>query len=257
MSSELFDALADRYDAHFEEPHRAAYDQLAWEAVTGPLANAPQTVIDAGCGIGRWAGRLLAEGHRVIGIEQSPRMAAVARRRYGNEPRFTLVEGNLASVEHPVLLHPEADAVLAIGSVQYTPDPEAAIARLATWARSGGTVSVLVDSLVALVLELWAAGRPDEAELRARTGRGVWTEGERSAELRLFDRSSLIAAFAAAGLDDIEVSGLLVGASAFGRAELTRRLHDDMGRALAVERRFSASEVMADAGKHLLAIGRR
>jgi trans-aconitate methyltransferase len=45
----------------------------------------------------------------------------------------------------------EAGMVLAMGSLQYTADPEAAIAHLAGWLRPGGVLAVLVDSLVGLV----------------------------------------------------------------------------------------------------------
>lgn len=257
MSASFYDALAENYDEHFAVPHRAAYDRLAWEAVTELLPDPPGTIIDAGCGIGRWAERLLATGHRVIGIEQSPRMAAIARRRLGDRPHFTLVEGDLGAVVHPALDQPEADVVLAMGSVQYTTDPGSAIARLASWTRPGGFVAVLVDSLLALVLELWAGGRCDEAAERARTRRGVWVDSHGAADLHLFDRLSLAEALTAAGLRDVQVHGLLVGASALGRAGLARRLADDSTRALADERRFAAFAPVADAGKQLLAIAQR
>src|SRR5207237_837238 len=75
LSTELFDALAPGYDEHFRVAHRRAYDDLAWEIVERLLPEQPGTLIDAGCGIGRWVPRILALGHRVIGIEQSTEMA--------------------------------------------------------------------------------------------------------------------------------------------------------------------------------------
>ena len=257
MSSALYDALADDYDAHFAVPHRAAYDLLAWEAVSAILPVQPGVVIDAGCGVGRWAERLLALGHQVVGVEQAPRMAAAARQRLGAAPGFSLIEGDLAEVDDAALTDQAADVVLAIGSVQYTDRPGLAIARLASWARPGGVLVVLVDSLVALVLELVAAGRSDEAEQRAATRRGRWVEGGQEAELHLFDCATLTEAFVAAGLVDVEVRGLLVGASAFGRAGLAHRLSEDGPAALAEERRFSAMPALADTGKQLLATGHR
>jgi len=60
-SQALYSALAPSYAEHFEVPHRRAYDTLAWERVQQIL---PQRgpIVDAGCGVGRWVGRLLGLG---------------------------------------------------------------------------------------------------------------------------------------------------------------------------------------------------
>jgi ubiquinone/menaquinone biosynthesis C-methylase UbiE len=156
-SISLFNTLAAGYDAHFEALHRRAYDDLAWEFVQPLLPAVPGCVIDAGCGVGRWAERLVALGHHIVGIEQAPAMADVARARLPTD-RFELIEGSMEAVELP---EGQADLVLALGSLQYTVDPEHMIERFARWTRVGGSVVVLVDSLVALVLELVAAGKTD------------------------------------------------------------------------------------------------
>ncbi|MEJ7583630.1 MAG: class I SAM-dependent methyltransferase, partial [Acidimicrobiales bacterium] len=223
----LFDELARRgYDRHFDVPHRRAYDDLAWEIVASLLPDPPATVVDAGCGVGRWAARLVDLGHRVIGIEQAPEMAAAARARGLPGDHFTLVEGDLATVDHPSLPPRSggADLVLAMGSVQYAADPVLALTRLAGWVAPNGAMAVLTDSLVALVLGLLAAGRVDEALERAGTGRGRWRSAAGQAELHLFDRSSLAEALVDAGLTDVVVRGLLVGSSGFGRDGLADRL---------------------------------
>jgi hypothetical protein len=144
-----------------------------------------------------------------------------------------------------------------MGSVQYAADPVAAIARCAEWARPGGAVGVLVDSRQALVLELLAAGRPDEAFERLRTKRGLWTVGEHAADMHLLDATELGLAARAAGLVVDRVAGLLVGASAHGRAELGRRLTEDYATALAAERALAAVPDLADLGKQLLLTAHR
>jgi SAM-dependent methyltransferase len=250
-SDSLFDALAVDYDAHFAAPHRAAYDDLAWERVLTVLPEEAGVVVDAGCGAGRWAERLVAMGHRVIGIEQAPAMARAARER-GLGKRFELYEASMEDVELDV----QADVVLAMGSLQYTRDPEAMVTRLADWTRSGGTVLVLVDSLAALVVELLRDGRTEEALLRLRSRMGVWRQGERSAELHLLNRTRLEAAFAAAGLRNTRSSGLLVGASAIGRDALVSALDHDRDRQMQLERQLAADPLLADLGKQLLVEGR-
>jgi len=250
-SAPLFDALAAAYDEHFAVPHRAAYDELAWERVVAVLPKEPGLVVDAGCGVGRWAERLIDRGHRVIGIEPAMAMAQAARERNPGD-QFTLVEGRMEDVE----LEAQADVVMAMGSLQYTHDPEAAIARLASWTRPGGTVLVLVDSLVALAIELLRAGKQEEALERLRTHEGVWQTDGQSADLHLLHRERLEAAFTTAGLEDVSSHGLLVGASIDGRDQLARDLKEDPEARLASERELMAFSQVADLGKQLLVEGR-
>jgi SAM-dependent methyltransferase len=251
-SAPLYDALAADYDAHFAAPHRRAYDELAWEVCAGVVGPAPADVVDVGCGVGRWAARLVAAGHRVTGIEPAPAMAAAARSRLAGTG-FTLVASR---IEDAVLPSGSADVVLAMGSLQYATDPAAAIARCASWVRPGGAVCVLLDSRQALVLELLAVGRTDEALERLATRRGVWRVGSHAADLHLLDAAELAAAVRAAGLDVERLAGLLVGASAHGRAGLLARLERDYPARLAIERRLAAEPALADLGKQLLVVGR-
>jgi SAM-dependent methyltransferase len=252
-SAPLYDALAADYDAHFAVPHRRAYDELAWEACAAVLGPAPSAVLDVGCGAGRWAQRLVAAGHRVTGVEPAPAMAAAARSRLAGTA-FTLVEARVEDAELPA---GAADAVLAMGSLQYATDPAAAIARCADWVRPGGCVCVLVDSRQALVLELLAAGRTDEALERSATRRGVWQVDGLAADMHLLDAASLTAAARAAGLVVDRIAGLLVGASAHGRADLRVRLDRDYAAQLATERRLAADPALADLGKQLLLLAHR
>jgi hypothetical protein len=144
-----------------------------------------------------------------------------------------------------------------MGSIQYAPDPVAAIARMASWLRPGGVLSVLVDSRIALGVELLRAGKPDEAAERLDTGRGRWRLDGMSADLLLFDRESLTAAVREAGLAVEGVHGLLVGASIWGRDELSARLRRDYAAQLGAERELAQRGDLADLGKQLLVIATR
>jgi len=250
----LYDSLADDYDNHFEVPHRWAYDELSWHAVVDALddPDPDHPVLDAGCGVGRWAERFIGIGHSVVGIEQSPRMAAAARSR-GLGPRFTLVEGSMEDSCPPVM--PLA-AVVAMGSLQYTRDPAATLERFRRWTAPGGIVAVLVDSLGALVAELVRDGRHDEAEQRRSSRRGVWTAGDEAADLHLFDSRSLAAAMTAAGLVDVEVRGLLVGWTLRGPGPLIDDIRAQPTATLERETTWSTDGALVDMGKQLLGIGR-
>lgn len=259
-SQPLYDMLAPTYEQHFQVPHRRLYDQLAWERVVRllpPPGPGTGPVIDAGCGVGRWARMLIARGYRVIGIEQSPGMLAeLARTPLG--PDFRLVEGSMSEVDLDGLLRGSGAAgVVAMGSLQYTDDPAATVQRLSSWLAPGGVLAVLVDSLVGLVLELIGSGRTDEAAERLETRRGVWRIDGQSADLHLLDVATLTAAFASAGLTGVTAAGLLVEAAALGRDRLLRALVDDFDGALARERRWADDPLLADAGKQLLVTARR
>lgn len=254
----LYDRLADDYDAHFGLPHRRAYDELAWELVSERLPPRTGTVVDAGCGSGRWAARLSALGHRVIGIEQAPRMAAAARRRMnGAGDRFCLIEAPMEAADlSSILPGGGADLVLAMGSMQYTPQPGSTLCRLAGWTKPGGYVMVLVDSLVALVQELLDAGAAADAVQRMETRQGVWQQQDVHADMHLLDTMRLRVDAANAGLENVSVHGLLVSWSALGRAEMQIQLESDWEGRLAIERRLARDPWMADLGKQLLMIGR-
>ena len=251
-SQDLYSALAPSYREHFEAPLRRAYDALAWERVQ-PMLPGRGPVVDAGCGVGRWAARLTGLGYDVIGIEQAPGMIAELRRADPG-PGFTLIEGSMETAELP---EASAGLVLALGSLQYAGDPEATVRRFARWVRPGGWVVVLVDSLVALVAELLREDRPDEAAQRLRTRMGCWSVAGHRAEMHLMDRARLIRAFTSAGLREVEVTGLLATAVPVGRERLTERLLQDWDGQMRLERELADCPAVADLGKQLFAAGRR
>jgi SAM-dependent methyltransferase len=253
-SAALYDTMAQEYDSIFETPgYRRTYDLLAGEYIGGLLPPVPGVVVDAGCGTGRWASRWLALGHRVLGIEQSPQMIAELRQRnLGNNFRLIPHSMDTAEIEAG-----SADLVVAMGSMQYVADPGALLRRFARWVKPGGSVCIYTDSLMALVLELMRMGKPEEALLRLKTRRGVFSQGDTKAELHLFDRTAVEAMFASAGLIDVSCHGLLVTATAWEKARCTEAVLADEAVFLRLERRLMADPAMADAGKHIIASGRR
>jgi SAM-dependent methyltransferase len=251
-SQQLYTALAHRYREHFESPHRRAYDAMAWDQVR-PFLPDRGPIVDVGCGVGRWVEPLLALGYEVIGIEPAPGMIAELRRADHGQA-FKLIREPMENVQLP---DGSAGLVLALGSLQYSADPEAMVRRFARWVRPGGCVMVLVDSLVALVIELLRDEKYAEAMQRLRTRIGVWAVEGQSAEMHLMDSERLQRAFHAAGLVDVQVTGLLATAAPLGRARLADRLERDWDAHLGIERELQGHPELADIGKQLLATGRR
>jgi demethylmenaquinone methyltransferase/2-methoxy-6-polyprenyl-1,4-benzoquinol methylase len=96
------------------------------------------SVLDVATGTGLVAERLLAAGHRVTGLDQSPDMLAVARRRFGD--RVELVEASATAI-------PFADAsfdhLTFTYLLRYVDDPGATLTELARVVRPGGTIASL------------------------------------------------------------------------------------------------------------------
>jgi SAM-dependent methyltransferase len=251
---DLYDAFAPDYDAAFDAPSlRRAYDALAWERVASLLPAAPSVVIDAGCGTGRAAARCLAAGHKVIGIEPSPAMRAVSAAKCAS-PAFDLLASGIEDAELPPAC---ADAVLALGCVQYAADPPAALLRMASWLRPGGVLCLHVDGLAALALELIRLGRPEEALRRLADRWGVFAHAGRRARLHLFDGAGAAALLSGAGLADVQTRGLLVSPAAMGRQAAEAAVARDEAAFMALERALADAPAMTDAGKHVIAWGRR
>ncbi len=96
------------------------------------------TVLDIATGTGLVAERLLARGHRVTGLDQSPDMLAVARRRFGD--RIELVEASATEIPFP---NASFDHLTFTYLLRYVDDPGATLVELARVVRPGGTIASL------------------------------------------------------------------------------------------------------------------
>ena len=176
------DAVA--YDNWFDRPwgkyaSRVEHDLLL-DAI-GPVDGLD--ACDAGCGTGRFAARLEADGARVVGVDRDPAELTVARTRVRGE----LIE---ADVHHLPFPDSAFDVTVAVTVCEFAADPAAVIAELARVTRPGG--SVVIGSLHRSSPWAWWNRRQfaeppwntarllDRAELEriARPhGRTTWTSG--------------------------------------------------------------------------------
>ena len=96
-------------------------------------------VLDVATGTGAVALELVRrKGCRVVGLDQSPEMLAVARRRL--PPEVELVEGD---AEQLPFADASFDALTFTYLLRYVDDPEATMRELARVVRSGATVAML------------------------------------------------------------------------------------------------------------------
>jgi demethylmenaquinone methyltransferase/2-methoxy-6-polyprenyl-1,4-benzoquinol methylase len=104
-------------------------------ALVARVPNDGGHVLDVATGTGLVAERLLARGHRVTGLDQSPDMLAQARRRFG--ARVELVEASATEIPFPDAAF---DHLTFTYLLRYVDDPGAALAELARVVRPGGAI---------------------------------------------------------------------------------------------------------------------
>jgi demethylmenaquinone methyltransferase / 2-methoxy-6-polyprenyl-1,4-benzoquinol methylase len=95
-------------------------------------------VLDVATGTGLVAAELLRQGFEVTGVDLSPEMLAVARRRFGDEVRLIN-----ASAEALPLASESFDHLTVTHVLRYVADPRATLAELARVVRPGGFVALL------------------------------------------------------------------------------------------------------------------
>jgi SAM-dependent methyltransferase len=96
IALKVYEALAQRYAAMVDrKAENALYERPATLSLLPPVAG--KQVLDAGCGPGVYAEWLIEHGAEVVGVDVSPKMIRLARRRLGRG-----VELHLADLDKPL-----------------------------------------------------------------------------------------------------------------------------------------------------------
>ncbi len=100
------------------------------------------TVLEIGCGIGRWAGYLQNHGLSYTGIDISPKMVEIARKRVPSAAFFTMSADALAIEDEKV------DLVVSVTVLQHIPYKQQckAIAELCRVTKNGGHILFIEDT---------------------------------------------------------------------------------------------------------------
>jgi SAM-dependent methyltransferase len=109
-----------------------------WPALHATLGPPGELVIEIGCGEGRAGRALLALGHRVVGVEQSPTLASAARTA---DPPLDVLRGDANRLPFP---DASAGTVVACMSLQDVDDLPGAISEAARVLRRGGRLCVAI-----------------------------------------------------------------------------------------------------------------
>jgi len=171
-------------------------------------------VLDVATGTGLVAAELLRRGFDVTGLDQSPEMLAVARRRLG--ARVELVEASADSI--PFEDH-FFDQLTFTYLLRYVDDPRATLVELARVVRSGGVVASLEFGVPeGLSRPLWDVYVGAVLPLAGRALRNGWREvgdflGDSIRDYwETYPIGRQLELWHTAGLRDLEVRRLSLGA---------------------------------------------
>ena len=138
----VFDGMADDYDVlePWYEHLYARVHAILRETLGQPTPTGTAAALDAGCGTGFQAAALEELGYRTHGVDLSPALLAIARRRL---PRARFVHGRLEALPYASR---SFDAVTCCGStLSFVADPEAALRELGRVLRPGGQLLLEVE----------------------------------------------------------------------------------------------------------------
>lgn len=108
-----------------------------------------QTILEAGCGAGRFTEILVGTGADVISFDLSSAVEA-NRRNNGHHEKLTILQASILDI--PVAPR-SMDKVFCLGVIQHTPDPEKSFQHLAECVKPGGdlVIDVYAKRLTALL----------------------------------------------------------------------------------------------------------
>jgi ubiquinone/menaquinone biosynthesis C-methylase UbiE len=141
VNTNYFQEIAAKYDAWFATPHGRYVHRYEREAVMSLAAPAPgMSVADIGCGTGLYTDELCQAGAKVVGVDISPEMLAIAAARtarHGDAVSF--LQGDAAAL-------PFADAsfdmVTSITAMEFFADPRACLHDMHRIVKPGGRLVI-------------------------------------------------------------------------------------------------------------------
>ncbi|MGE5185016.1 MAG: class I SAM-dependent methyltransferase, partial [Acidobacteriota bacterium] len=130
----------DRWAPSYDVEPNALIAATAWVLERAPLGCSGVDVLDVGCGTGRAAQRVLAEGARsYTGLDGSQGMLAVATQRY-RDPRISF---GLVDLLAPWSLPRQFDFALVSLVLEHLPSVDALLVSLARAIKPGGRVRIV------------------------------------------------------------------------------------------------------------------
>jgi len=120
----------------------AGHTTRMWEAITRASSDRVQgtTVVEFGCGPGRFLDVVRQKGGTAVGIDLSTAVEA-ARKNFAHDPSVLIVQGDICK---PPFREGIFEGGYAIGVLHHTPDPQEALRALVRTVRPGGWIACVV-----------------------------------------------------------------------------------------------------------------
>jgi SAM-dependent methyltransferase len=136
---EAWERRADEWTAWARKPgHDVYFTRLNWPAFEQLLPASGRLTLDLGCGEGRLGRLLQPAGHRLVGLDSSPTLAALARDT-GSYDRVLDADASAIPLDDGAV-----DLVVAFMSLHDMDDPAAAIAECARVLEPGGLLCAAI-----------------------------------------------------------------------------------------------------------------
>ncbi len=218
------DRVAHRYDASYEDAFWQWHDRLTWEYLKPFLpCDLTATVLDLGCGTGKWAAKLVRSGYTVTCVDISPQMLDQARSKIGEQSgrgRTAFVRADLCDLG----MLPEHGAALAIAlgePVGCARSPALAMKQIRRVLTTDGVLVATFDNRLAALDYYLEQGTPPTLAKFLRDGKMHWlTKG--------VDERFPITAFSPAEVRNlVEAAGFQV-LEMVGKTVLPMRHHRDL-----------------------------
>jgi len=152
-----FGPLAQGYERWYATPAGRAHDRVQKADVQRLLRPAAvgETLLDVGCGTGHWSSFFAEMGYRVTGIDVAPEMVEVAQ---STVPDWTF---QVADAHDLPFEDGTFDVVAAMATLEFLPDPAAAVREMARCARRGGHLLIgTLNRLAPLNQHRLSKGKP-------------------------------------------------------------------------------------------------
>ncbi len=130
----FFDRLAPQWDADMVRD-----DTIIGTILDNAFVTAGKTVLDVACGTGVLIPDYLARGVKhVTAVDISPNMAAIAREKFADDPRVTVLTADVETVPFDRTF----DCIVVYNAFPHFPDPARLITRLSRLLSPNGTLTV-------------------------------------------------------------------------------------------------------------------
>lgn len=130
---EIFEQAADRYDAWYDTPRGQRVERAERALLDWLLDHVPdaRSLLDVGCGTGRFTAWLAARPLQVIGLDRAPAMLGAMRRRHGKIPAI-LGDAHRLPVRAGIV-----DLTLFLTTLEFLEEPQIALAEAVRVSRRG------------------------------------------------------------------------------------------------------------------------